>query len=55
MTEPQSAKGNLAVLVNTTQPEYRLVPETIFAAFNHLGVPYAVCDLSQEAPRTAKR
>jgi hypothetical protein len=44
--ETQGA-GTLLVLVDSSQSEYALLPETVFAALAHFGIPYQVLDLGR--------
>lgn len=48
--QPKPSRGNLAllVLVDTTQAEHTHLPETVFAALGHFGMPYQVLDLGRQ-------
>ncbi len=48
-TRPKKSRGNAAVVVlcNSAFSEYRQLPETMFSALGHFGVPYTVCDLAK--------
>jgi hypothetical protein len=36
------------VAVDSTQPQYRYVPQGFLRAFEHFGMPYLVLDLSRQ-------
>ena len=39
--------GTLLVLLDSSQPESLHLPETLFSALSHFGMPYRVCDVSR--------
>jgi hypothetical protein len=47
--EPRESRGNgcLLVIGDSTQAEFAHLPEVIFAAFDHFGMPYRLHDLAQ--------
>lgn len=48
--EPKESRGNgcLLVIGDSAQAEFMLLPEVIFAAFDHFGMPYRVHDLARD-------
>jgi hypothetical protein len=53
--KPHSVHGNAAVLVlcDSRLSEFGQLPETIFSALGHFGVPYRVCDLAKRGVTAA--
>jgi len=50
MTNSNECKGTLAVLtvIDSSKKEFRYVKQGFFLAFEHLGIPYRIIDLSKE-------
>ena len=45
--QESQGSGTLAVLLDSAQPEWLHLPDTLFSALAHFGMPYRVYDISR--------